>query len=163
MLDDHDVMNMDGMASDEDVFGHGGDLDEQPPLDPPSDDSLQPRRTQVDHGDEEGRADVAIMRGLKGATMHMLLSTLMRTPERHPMDHVVPVFNSATGKIVSAPLRSIEAEVKRLRDMGVRDTEDHPSATTARCEDSEPRADGIRAPQPTRSKHGLDNARGGSR
>ncbi len=117
----------DEFASEEDVFGHGGDLDQEGPPRAPceltareGDNNSAGDWQAVDRDtlQEETQSEVGT---LGGTSMPMLISTVKHAPRQHHLDHIVPIFNSATGCIVRASLRSIVGEIERLRDLGVSD------------------------------------------
>ncbi len=128
------TLDLDGppIDSDEDVFGHGGCLDQLPPVEPRG---LKRPRHQQPHECEERETTVtsppsklhrrprceAVMQQLQGTSMHMLLSALRNTPAHFEADHIVPIFNSGQGTFIKVTLQEVQAEVSRLRSMGVRD------------------------------------------
>ncbi len=126
-------------ASEEDVFGHGGSLDQGQEM--LVQDVCKRRKLE----DADGSADTwrhvdqdlvgheydHEAGALEGASMPMLLKTLSYTPRHYTEAHIVPVFNSSTGCIVRASLRHIEMEVRRLREQGVRDEDPEEDAAAA--------------------------------
>ncbi len=60
---------------------------------------------------------------LRGTSMHMLVARLSALPKRIVDDDVVSVFNAATRRIVSTPIRRAVREIEHLRAAGFRDSD----------------------------------------
>ncbi len=108
-----DVFDDVGYETEDDVFGHGGALDQSD------------RDAAPEGGRSSTHADptpaVPASASLRGTSMPMLLATLRNTPSRFGPDHMVLTFNAQMGVIVKAKLSDIQEEVSRLRAEGVRD------------------------------------------
>ncbi len=119
------------MTDDYDVFGHGGALDEPevrcrtdsdargPAGGPHSHDGGAEGHTQQGHTDEARVADE--LRSIRGASMAMIVTVLRGLPDRLGPDHVLQIFNGATGRFVKVAVATVEAERDRLRAEGRRD------------------------------------------
>ncbi len=116
----------------EDVFGHGGSLDQST--------SCQPNdacsRGARPHEAEElclddarqvtgERSEESVREDLEGTSMAMMITILRETPKHRPIEAEVAVFNAVKGKVVTLPLALLQREVQRRRENGIRDTEQH--------------------------------------
>ncbi len=131
-LDEHPPEYHDNVALDDeyDVFGHGGCLDQEVARGreaPGGDGAADEDATRTMPGDlcrmDDASTDVMMMDDLQGTSMTMLLAALHNAPKKLSQDHIVPLFNASSGKMVKARLRLVEDQVHRLRARGVRDTD----------------------------------------
>ncbi len=114
----------------EDVFGHGGSLDESSACHPAEEHNEEARTptlegTCVDEARELASRgpEPSLREDLKGVSMAMMIAVLRDTPKHHPDEHEVAVFNAARGSVISSPLAVLQREVQRRREHGIRDTD----------------------------------------
>ncbi len=115
----------------EDVFGHGGSLDE--PMDgttrmgpalPEQGGDMKKDVQRSSGGEPPGYDEDGMRAAIRGASMPMLLTTMANTPSRFPLSHVTAVFNATSGRIVKVALGVIQDEIRRLRANGIKDADE---------------------------------------
>ncbi len=145
----------DTYADEEDVFDHGGCLDEPP---------AQPGRTgsAATSGFDAEPTAGAVGRGqrLEGVSMNMLVTTVKDLPKRLGDDDAVRVYDGVNEAIVETTVRCAVAEISRRRARGVRDDDEgHASDLAARRQlrEEAPNTDGGGAASPRRAAPTEDN------